>query len=100
MRRFLRDYRVETLAGKTARFDVTVKEVAQAHVPELDDEFFKTFGINEGGFDAFRAEVRRNMERELDSAVKNQLKRQVMEELKRLHEVQLPQSMVSVRSVR
>ena len=92
---FPADYRVDTLAGKTARFDVTVKEVAQAHVPDLDDELFKTFGITDGGLDAFRAEVQRNMERELDSAVKNQLKRQVMEELKRLHEVQLPQSMVA-----
>ena len=91
---FPADYRVEALAGKTAHFDVTVKEVAQPHVPALDDEFFKTFGVNEGGVDAFRAEVRRNMERELDSAVKSQLKRQVMDELKRLHEVQLPQSMV------
>jgi trigger factor len=88
------DYRVEALAGKTARFDVTVKDVAEPHVPDLDDEFFKAFGITEGGVDAFRAEVRRNMERELEAAVKNQLKRQVMEELKRLHEVQLPQSMV------
>ena len=91
---FPADYRVENLAGKTAHFDVTVKEVAQPHVPALDDEFFKTFGVTEGGVDAFRAEVRRNMERELESAIKNQLKRQVMDELKRLHEVQLPQSMV------
>ncbi len=35
------DYRVETLAGKTARFDVTVKEVAHAHVPELDDDILQ-----------------------------------------------------------
>ena len=91
---FPADYRVETLAGKTARFDVTVKEVAQAHVPELDETFFKAFGIAEGGYDEFRAEVVKNMQRELDDAVRNQLKRQVMDELKRLHEVQLPQAMV------
>jgi trigger factor len=89
------DYRVAALAGKTARFDVTIKEVAVPHVPELDDEFFETFGIEEGGLDAFRAEVRSNMERELDAAVRNQMKRQVMDELKRLHEVQLPQTMVN-----
>jgi len=91
---FPADYRVETLAGKTARFDVTVKEVAQAHVPELDETFFKAFGIAEGGMDEFRAEVLKNMQRELDGAVRNQVKRQVMDELKRLHEVQLPQAMV------
>ncbi len=91
---FPSDYRVESLAGKTARFDVTIKEVAEGHLPALDDEWFKTFGINEGGIEALRTEVRGNMQRELDSAVKNQLKRQVMAELKRLHDVQLPQSMV------
>ncbi len=92
---FPSDYRVETLAGKTARFEVTVKEVARAHVPELDETFFKAFGISEGGFDEFRAEVTKNMQRELDASVRNQLKRQVMDELKRLHEVQLPQAMVN-----
>ena len=69
---FPADYRVAALAGKTARFDVTVKEVAHAHLPELDAEFFKAFGVNEGGMEAFRAEVRRNMARELESAVSNQ----------------------------
>jgi trigger factor len=91
---FPQDYRVATLAGRTAHFDVTVNEVAHAHLPELNEELFKAFGVETGGFDAFRAEVRNNMERELDAAVKNQLKRQVMEELQRLHEVQLPMGMV------
>jgi trigger factor len=88
------DYRVETLAGRTAQFDVTVNEVAAPHLPELDQAFFEAFGLENGDLAAFRAEVRSNMERELDTAVRNQVKRQVMDELKRLHEVQLPQSMV------
>jgi len=91
---FPQDYRVAALAGKTAHFDVTVNEVAHAHLPELDEQLFKAFGLETGGLDAFRAEVRNNMERELDAAVKNQLKRQVMDELQRLHEVQLPMGMV------
>jgi trigger factor len=92
---FPADYRVDKLAGKTVQFDVTVKEVAAPRLPELDDAFLKTFGIDSGGADAFRAEVLSNMQRELDAAVRSQLKRQVMDELKRLHELQLPQTMVN-----
>jgi trigger factor len=89
------DYGSEDLRGKTATFSVTIKSVEEPTVPELDDEFFKTFGVEEGGLEAFHAEVRSNMQRELDAAVANQVKSQVMDELHRLHNVQLPQAMVS-----
>ncbi|TNF86222.1 MAG: trigger factor [Gammaproteobacteria bacterium] len=89
------DYGSEDLQGKTATFSVTIKAVEEPTVPELDDEFFKTFGVEEGGLEAFHAEVRSNMQRELDAAVANQVKSQVMDELHRLHSVQLPQAMVS-----
>ncbi len=88
------DYGSEDLQGKTATFSVTIKTVEEPTVPELDDEFFKTFGVEEGGLEAFHAEVRSNMQRELDAAITNQLKSQVMDELHRLHSVQLPQAMV------
>jgi trigger factor len=93
--RFPDDYRVETLRGQTVRFDVKVKGVAEPQLPELDEAFFKAFGIEEGGLEAFRREVRANMERELDAAVRNQVKRQVMDELNRVHTVQLPAGMVA-----
>jgi len=89
------DYGSEDLQGKTATFSVTIKAVEEPTVPELDDEFFKTFGVEEGGLEAFHQDVRANMQRELDAAVANQVKSQVMDELHRLHSVQLPQAMVS-----
>jgi len=88
------DYRVETLKGKTVRFDVVVKSVGEPRLPDLDEAFLTSFGIDEGGVEAFRAEVRANMERELESATRTQIKRQVMNELNRLHAVQLPETMV------
>ncbi len=88
------DYRAEALQGKTVRFSVTVKEVKEAQVPDLDDEFFKEFGVEEGGEPAFRDEVRENMQRELDGAIKNQVKQQVMDKIAELHEVQLPHAVV------
>jgi len=88
------DYQAEDLQGKTATFTVTLKDVAEAKIPELDDEFFKAFGVEEGGEDAFREDVLGNMRRELESAARNQVKSQVMDQLFELHSVQLPKAVV------
>jgi trigger factor len=92
--RFPGDYGAEALRGKTVQFEVKLKQVAESRLPELDDEFFQSFGIEGKGMDAFRAEVAESMGRELESAVRNLLKQQVMSELNRLHEIQLPESLV------
>ncbi len=91
---FPEDYRAEDLQGQTVQFSVTVKEVSEAQLPELDDEFFKGFGVEEGGEEAFRKEVRENMQRELDASIKNQIKQQVMDSLGELHEFPLPHAVV------
>ncbi|MCH1551165.1 MAG: trigger factor [Pseudomonadales bacterium] len=88
------DYRAEDLQGKTVQFSVSVKEVKQAVVPELNDEFFKEFGVEDGGQEAFMTDVRENMARELESAVNNQVKQQVMDKLGDLHEFHLPKAVV------
>ena len=91
---FPEDYRAENLQGKTVQFTVTVKEVNESTVPELNDEFFEAFGVSEGGEQAFREEVRANMQRELDSSIKNQVKQQVMADLEKLHDFMLPHAAV------
>jgi len=88
------DYRAEELQGKTVQFSVKVSEVNERQLPELDEEFFQKFGIEEGGEEAFHAEVRGNMQRELDSAVKNQIKQQVMDGLAEIHEFPIPGDIV------
>jgi trigger factor len=88
------DYRATNLAGKTVTFEVTVKAVEAPVLPALDDAFFKEFGVEEGGLAAFRADVRGNMQRELEEAVRGQLKSQVMDQLQALHRVQLPRVMI------
>jgi len=88
------DYRVPDLRGKVATFKVSITEVAEPVLPELNDEFFAAFGIEEGGVEAFRKDVKANMQTELDSAIANQVKSQVMEQLRALHTVQLPRAMV------
>ena len=91
---FPADYRATQLAGKTVTFSVTVKAVAESRLPEVDEEFFKQFGIEEGGLEAFRADVRNNMQREMDAAKRRMLKTQVMDQLHELHDLQLPKALV------
>lgn len=78
---FPEDYHAENLKGKKADFAITVKQVEEKELPELTDEFVAQFGITEGGVDALRAEVKKNMERELKSAVNNKVKQQVIKGL-------------------
>ena len=91
---FPEDYRAEELQNKTVQFSVTVKEVTEAVAPELDEAFFEKFGVTEGGEESFRAEVQKNMERELESAIKNQVKQQVMDGLSKIHDFLLPDDVV------
>lgn len=92
---FPEDYGNETLRGRTVTFEVSLTRVEEPGLPALDEEFFKAFGVEEGGLDAFHEEVRANMQREMDSAAANQVKQQVMDQLNRLHKVQLPRAMVT-----
>lgn len=91
---FPADYHNKDLAGKAVEFSVTVNKVAEAVLPELDDRFFASFDVKEGGVAAFRAEVRNNMARELKNAVRNNVRNQVIEGLLKLHKVELPKSLV------
>lgn len=91
---FPEDYRAENLAGKTVTFSVQVKSVTEPRLPELDDEFFKNFGVEEGGLEAFHADVKKNMQREMDAAIDRVVQKQVMDQLNALHQVQLPHALI------
>lgn len=91
---FPEDYQNLDLAGKTAEFTVTVNSVSAPQLPELNDDFFALFGVKEGGLDGFRAEVRKNMERELRQAVKSKIKNQVMDGLLSANPVEVPKALI------
>ncbi len=91
---FPKDYQKEDLAGKDCVFDVKINSVSEVHLPELNEEFFKSFEVKEGGVEAFREEVKQNMSRELDNAVKNNVKQQVLDALIEAIPVTLPKSVV------
>lgn len=91
---FPEDYQNLDLAGKTAEFTVTVNSVSAPQLPELNDDFFAMFGVTEGGLEDFRAEVRRNMERELRQALKTKVKNQVMDGLLANNAIEVPKTLI------
>lgn len=93
--KFPDEYQAENLAGKEAAFKIKVNRVSEPKVHELDDDFFKLFGVEEGGEEAFRSEVRGNMQKELDAAIKNKIKTQVMNGLDETNDVELPRALVT-----
>ena len=68
--------------------------VAAPQLPELNEEFFKSFGVQEGGEAAFREEVKATMQRELDQAIKERVKLQTMDALMAANPVPLPKVLI------
>jgi trigger factor len=92
---FPEEYHAENLKGKDAEFAITVKKVEVQELPELNDEFAVTFGVSEGGVEALKVEVTKNMTRELEQAVKAKVKEQVINGLLETNEVEAPSALVS-----
>ena len=91
---FPENYQKHDFAGKPVEFRVTVRKISEPVLPELNDEFFASFDIKEGGVEAFRTEVKSNMARELKNAVRNSVRNQVVEGLLKIHTVELPRALV------
>lgn len=83
---FPEDYQQEDLQGAAVQFAITVKEVKTLELAPLDEEMFKSYGVEEGGEPVFREEVKKNMERELRNAVQNHVKQQVMDAVVAAHD--------------
>ena len=76
-------------------FQIKVNKVEGKALPEVDAEFMKGFGVDDGDETKFKAEVRKNMERELKNAITSKVKEQAMDGLVNLHEFDLPAALVT-----
>ncbi len=94
--RFPDDYHGKEVAGKAARFEVTVKEVAEPRLPDVDAEFAKTLGVADGDMAKMRAEIRANLEREVKGKLKARVKDQVMQALLDATRLDAPRSLVQM----
>lgn len=91
---FPSDYQNEQLAGKTAQFTATVISVAEQVLPDVDDAFCAGFGVEEGGIEKLKSDVRANMQAELDQNLRRKLKLQVLDALLAANPITLPGSLV------
>jgi len=91
---FPEGYQAEHLAGKPVRFEVTVESIAEPRLPEVDAEFVKNFGVEDGDVERFKADVRRNMERELKERLTARTKERVMDMLYEANPVDLPKALI------
>jgi trigger factor len=91
---FPEDYKAENLAGKEAEFEVTVKAVDESKLPEVDEDFARAYGIEDGDTEKLREEIRGNMTRELDNRVRAEIKNSVMDKLVENNPLDVPAAIV------
>jgi len=91
---FPEDYHAENLKGKSAVFAVNLKTVEGQTLPTLDDEFAVKFGVEQGGVEKLKADVRKNMERELTQSVKSNVKQQAIDGLIEVNEIEVPAALI------
>ncbi|BBC39537.1 trigger factor [Photobacterium damselae subsp. piscicida] len=91
---FPEEYHAENLKGKAAVFAIKLSKVEAQELPELTEEFVAKFGIENGSVDALKAEVRKNMERELKQAVKGHIKEQAINGLIEQNDIAVPVALI------
>ncbi|NOJ00658.1 trigger factor [Vibrio kanaloae] len=90
---FPEDYHAENLKGKSAKFSIKLNKVEARELPELNEEFVSKFGAADG-VEGLKAEVRKNMERELKQAVKNRIKEQAIDGLVNENNIDVPSALI------
>ena len=92
--KFPDDYHGSDVAGKEADFLVTLKKVEQQNLPVVDDAFAESLGITEGGVEGLRADIRKNLEREVKFRVAARNKQAVMDAIEKAVTFDLPKALV------
>lgn len=91
---FPEDYHAKEFAGKAAKFNIHMVEVAESVLPEVNEEFIKNYGIEDGTLESFKADLRKELQRELDMTLKMRLKRAVFDALLDANQVELPKALI------
>ncbi|GAA04743.1 trigger factor [Photobacterium leiognathi] len=91
---FPEEYHAENLKGKAAAFAIKLHKVEAQELPELTEEFVAKFGVEDGSVEGLKAEVRKNMERELKQAVKGRIKDQVLNGLVEQNDITVPAALI------
>ena len=93
---FPEDYFAKDLAGQKVSFEVTVKEVREPILPEIDEAFAKTLGVGDGSVEKMRSEIEANLKREVKKRLQSKVKDQVMEALLKANPIDVPNALVEM----
>jgi len=91
---FPEEYQVDSLKGKPATFDVTIHSISTKQLPEIDEEFIKSFGIEDGTEESLNSEIKDSMEKELKRTVESKNRNAAMEAIKDIVDVEVPKALV------
>jgi len=97
---FPADYHGKDVAGKLANFELTVKLVEEAHLPEVDAEFAKSLGVADGDLTQMRSEIKGNIEREVKKRAQNEIKNKVMQTLLDTTKIEVPKALIEMETQR
>jgi trigger factor len=82
------------LAGQATQLHLSVKAVEEQSLPAVDEEFFRAYGVEQGGLEEMRAEVRKSMEQELAAVIRGRVRVQVLDALYRNNPIDVPQALI------
>lgn len=97
---FPEDYQGKDVAGKEADFLVTMTKIESQVLPEVDAEFAQSLGIADGTVEALRADIKKNLEREVKFRVLARNKAAVMDALVAVSQLDVPQALVKTETER
>jgi trigger factor len=97
---FPADYHGKEVAGKEAQFALTVKSISEPHLPPIDADFARNFGIASGSLDELKTEIAANLRVELQRKIEGVLKDQVMKALQSTAQLTVPKSLVELEAQR
>ncbi|MDP3483156.1 MAG: trigger factor [Sulfuricella sp.] len=93
---FPEDYHAKELAGKTVTFAVTLNQVAEPKLPEVDADFAKSLGVADGNLETMRSEIKANLEREVKKRIDGRVKERVMQALLDATPFEQPRSLIEM----
>lgn len=91
---FPEEYGNAELAGKVAQFEIDVVKIEEATLPEINADFIQAYGVEEGTEEAFRADVKDNLGRELKQVLRGKLKNAVMDALYEKIQIAVPNALI------
>lgn len=88
------DFPDESRRGAEISFEVAVASVEESELPDLDEDFFGSLGVSEGGEEAFREAIQKDMQVRLDAAINQRMHQQVLDAIAEVHDFALPDALI------